>query len=167
MMNVLLKKSPVFVIDELEMIPLDKKLDKEYFFELASKSKYNEMNRSQFEQVLEENVIFAWTVYVSSVKSGVCYIAYWPAYSIYTLDGYRDDRLVRSINSKKSFSTVSAQLVLRWFFGNIANTIYTIHAKRNRAATVLCNRLGFKRESKQEINGKDYLVFRMRGQYGN
>jgi hypothetical protein len=141
----------IFNIDELptlesgrvELRPFDMATDAAYMYSLVCAHKYTSTDEKDFKHVMEMYAKYAWNVYADGQRIGVIYFAYWRQIDGWTMDAYRDEKVAKAIDNKVSFSKIAAQLAMQWFYGNIGSRLYTTHDVRNRAATILCKRLGF------------------------
>lgn len=98
--------------------------------------------------------------FVGMVRGGVIYLCYMPEYDIWTLDAYRDDQLLRALNRRGNFSYRSGKLVMDWFFKTYRKHLYTVHDLRNRAATLVCRRLGFEEYSQPDTPIGKFILMR-------
>ena len=118
--------------------------DTEYLLKLARTNKYTHCTEEELVKSLDY-VKYAWNGYAGRTLSGIVYLCYLPRYDWWTLDAYKEDELLKFINNKGDFSYRAGKLVIDWFFKNVnSKTLYTVHERENRGATVVCKRLGFK-----------------------
>lgn len=145
---------PVFVEGNITLTPSD---DYCYIIDLAQKYKYNTLSLHAL-NIACDFVKHIWVGTVNGVKAGVVFLCYIPAFNWWTLDAYKDDALLKSLDNKGNFSYRSGRLVMDWFFKNIRDELYTAHEKQNRGATIVCKRLGFKESGYI----KDFIVLKAR-----
>lgn len=132
---------PELVDRDITLRPSD---DREYLLELSKRYKLNKLNDSELTRSLEY-VKHLWLGERLGTLAGVIYLCFIPNFNWWTLDAYKDDRLLKSLDNKGDFSYRAGKLIIDWFFENkIDSTLYTVHEEANRGATIVCKRLGFK-----------------------
>jgi hypothetical protein len=114
--------------------------DLSYILELISQYKYSKLSEQVSLDVLREYGYKFWEVYVDEKKSGVIYITYIPKLG-YLLDAYKDQRVKNDLR----YSEIAGKLVINYFHKHIFPILFTSHDIRNRLATLVCRRLGFKK----------------------
>lgn len=135
---------PTLKGNRVELRPFDFNKDAEYMYSLVCAHKYTNTTEKDFKHVMEMYAKYAWNAYFDGVQCGVLYFAYWKQIDGWTLDAYRDEVLAKRIDNTVSFPTIAAKMAMQWFYNNVHHTLHTTHDIRNRAATILCKRLGFK-----------------------
>ena len=69
-------------------------------------------------------------------------MSYYPELRWWMVHAYRDERVVAGLK-RKDWSFEAANLVLKYFFENIGNRIYTVIDGNKRWTRKILNRLGF------------------------
>jgi len=118
----------------------------DYLISLAGKYKYSSLPPEERRKALCYIKHF-WTGEAYGHRAGVVYICRYPEVDWWTLDAYRDDDVLKEINTKGNYSYRAGKLVIDWFFEKkIAEDLLTMHDERNRAATLVCQKLGFEED---------------------
>jgi hypothetical protein len=121
-------------------ITLEQTEDKSYLVELMGKDKYHVLDDKKLEYVR-----FLWVGRVSGVLGGVIYFCYFPPQNWWTFDAYKEDERLKKLDNQGNFSYRAGKLAIDWFFEKgIAQELFTGHDIKNRGATIICKRLGFK-----------------------
>jgi len=131
--------------DVVRLEPFKTKDDYKYLVDLAMKCKYTRLTRDEAEVAVLKYPIMAWNGHEKKTnkKIGVIYITKAPI--SWMLDAYRDDKLVKEIDNTADYSFHAGKLVCDYAF-KFTKTLVTCHAFDNRAATIVCKRLGFKED---------------------
>lgn len=114
--------------------------DLDYILELIKQYKYAKISEQVSSNILRDYGYKFWEVYVSGERSGVIYITYISKLG-YLLDAYKDQRVKNDLK----YSEMAGRLVVDYFHKNIFSILYTSHDIRNRLATLVCRRLGFRK----------------------
>ena len=131
--------------------------DIDYLLKLIGKYRYEHIEKDKQREILHRNGFKFWKVYYQDRLFGVGYLSYFP-YIGFSLDGYKDP----DSGPDKKPSYVSGRLISDYFLKEIHPEIWTTHDTRNRAATVMCKRIGFKPITEKEIKGKKLRILRRR-----
>lgn len=131
--------------DVVRLESFELKDDIETVLDLIMKSKYTRVSRATALKTLFRYNTMFWHVHIKegSILIGVIYLTKVPAG--WMLDAYRDDALVKTIDSAMDYSYRAGKLVVD-FAMKFANKLITAHVFDNRAATMLCKKLGFKED---------------------
>jgi RimJ/RimL family protein N-acetyltransferase len=119
--------------------------DMDYLLDLAMKCKYTHITRDEAKRVMNQYPIEAWNCFdkKTGVKGGVAYLTKMPQF--WTLDAYKDDELMKSIDNAMDYSYRVGKLVCDYAF-QFVDTLMTCHRAENRGATIVCKKLGFKED---------------------
>lgn len=123
--------------------------DFNYLFELIQKYQFNRTEDTDFEKTVLKYGRYFWDARIDTLagwtKAGVIYLCFYPQFNIWSLDAYRDNALVKAISASADVSYRAGKLIVDWFFQHHRsfNSLWTSHDIRNRAATIVCKRLGF------------------------
>jgi RimJ/RimL family protein N-acetyltransferase len=125
--------------DVLTLIPSE---DKDYIYELAAKYKYNTIDsKDKAIAIIDRYVKEIWVGESEGKRLGVIFLMYLPELDEWSLDAYVDD----AAKGKNEFSYRAGKLIMDYFFENHEdNLLSTLHDVRNKPATAMCKRLGFK-----------------------
>lgn len=161
--------APILQDDVVVLKPFAGNEDKEYLVDLSMKYRYTTLTREDARKTVDQIDGLFWTAYIKQgdIRAGITFLAYWQMHDLWTLDGYRDDPLVRTL-IRHDYSYHAARLVIDWALENVTTKLSTFHDTRNRAATLLCRRLGFKVAHKEidTPSGKMIALTKER-EYGN
>ena len=118
----------------------------DYLYSLVDFYQFNTIkSKEKMMELIERYGSKFWLVKGKDIAGGVIFIMYFPEFDEWSFDAYCDMDVARSIDKKGNLPYRAARLVIDYFFSqDIAKTLYTRHDIRNRAATLLCRRLGFK-----------------------
>jgi hypothetical protein len=119
--------------------------DFNYMLSLVEKYKYNNIDQTLAKEIIVKYGLLFWVCYdkVTNTKGGVVYISIIPNIG-FTLDAYRDDKLIKEkMIPRSDYSLQTGLLALDYFFNFVGDTIFTTHSIKNRAATMVCKKLGF------------------------
>jgi len=144
--------------DIVSLRPFDSENDFEYLVNLIQKYRYNRTSVQESRKILDEYGKYFWVGYVDDgVRAGVGYVSYYPQVGQWFFDAYRDDKLIKIYNHKINYTYESGKLLVPYILNNITPVLYTTHLIKNRAATRICEQLGFR-----EIKRTDEFIFLMR-----
>lgn len=154
--------------DKVLCEPFNKLTDFDYLYVLAQKYKFNKVPREIMSNYILKSGYQFWNCLdkKTRVKGGVVYLSFLFGLG-YTLDAYKDDRLAKSLDNTADYSYRVGKLILTYFFNHVSKRIYTMHIAENRAAHIVCKRLGFR--ELREITcdfGKFILFVNEGGKYG-
>jgi len=139
------------IIDrDIRLIPVDINSNIDLVLDIASKNPHANLTHEKLKEALPF-VKHTWIGHAHGMFIGVIFLLHFPSEDEWTIDAYRDERKIqsikdrqKSIDKRSDFSYRGGRAILKWFFENkSANFIFTMHVKENRAATMLCKRLGF------------------------
>lgn len=146
---------PVLEDECITLNPFDSEKDYIYLLNLIEKNKYTKITREEIKQAIFKYDTFCWNGYDSQFgyKLGVIYLTHIAEpFDFWSIDAYRDDELVKGLSNVMDYSLRAGRLVSDYALKNLTKTLYTVHYKVNRAATIACKKLGFKIE--KEIDSK-------------
>ena len=134
---------------ELTLMPFDPhdgSHELKYFCNLVSKYEFNTIeSQEKIIDIIDRYSKYLWLVELNGVRAGSIFLMYFPAQDEWTLDAYADMQVGREINKHGDYSYRAGKLVVDYFFQNHKSPfLYTRHDVRNRAATRLCKKIGFK-----------------------
>lgn len=136
---------PTLRNNELILKPTSLEESREYILLLADEDRYKRTPVQELDTPLQyvQNV---WIAEVDGHRIGVLIICYIPELDWWTFDAYRDKNLDNKLGD---YSYTAAKFVLNWFFNNppVYKEIHAMHTIPNRAARMMCKRLGFKDKS--------------------
>lgn len=137
-------------------------MDLSYLTELALRYKYNWFNEYGI-KVFSQNIKYFWKGYAGDVLGGLLFLQHIHP-GRWFFDAYKDDEKLKALDNRGNFSYKSGRLVVDWFFERkISDGLFTAHDQRNRGATMVCKKLGF-REIKI-VNG--FVVMQIGGTHGH
>lgn len=139
--------------DGVRLEPTD---DVDYLLKLISEYRYEKVTGDTKEAIHKYGFKF-WKGYYEGKLIGIGYLTYHPRIG-FTLDGYKDPKF--GVDTKPSY--ISGRLISDYFLKKIHPELWTTHDERNRAATLMCKRIGFKIVKKIEIDQKKLIVLRRR-----
>jgi hypothetical protein len=115
----------------------------DYLFELVKKYKYNQVKREEVEFLIRRWGLHFWMVCdrETGIEGGVIYLSEIPSLG-YSLDAYRDHEVSKTVGNK-NWSYQAGKLVVQFYHEHYDEVLFTTHSVRNRAATIMCKRLGF------------------------
>ena len=138
-----------------------KNRDYRYVTSLCKRYKYNTQNDEQIVKQIEEQVKYLWEVWLEDVRVGVIFFRYMPEVNSFTFDAYRDDQLMKCLFNNPMHTFRAGKMALDWFEEKkIADKVFTIHDVRSRAATIMCRRLGFKKDLIKHTDWGDFIAMR-------
>ena len=109
--------------ENVKLVPFKSPKDKEYLFTLMRQYKFEKGILNDHERAVKNGVFF-WLVYSSDgILGGVIYLCYHPGADRWSLDGYRDDKLARSLKKQKAWSYEAGELVCKYFFSFLSNLV--------------------------------------------
>lgn len=118
--------------------------DRKYLTELMLRNKYTILNERGVEKFLKY-VRYVWVGRASGMLGGVLFFCFYPELNRWTFDAYKEDDKLKVLDNKGDFSYKSGRLVVNWFFEcKVSDKLFTMHDQKNRGATLVCKRLGFK-----------------------
>ena len=150
------------IIDDIKLELYNRETDREYVLYLNKISKYEKDIDIEFLKTAEKNLYLAYIVYGKIdnefIKLGLVSILL--DNGLFILDGYLDHITYKKYNFKKSFSYLSAKLLIDYLFdNNITDNIYSVHSANNKPADLLCYKLGFRIFDKNlKIDNIDYFL---------
>lgn len=130
---------PVFAKEGFTLTPTD---DRSYLLQLALSNKYNKLSEKDLTKSLSY-IKYAWIGEVRGQKAGVIFLCYIEPIDWWTLDAYKEDKLLKHLDNHGDFSYRSGTLITNWFMQTMKKDLYTVHEVANRAATIVCKRIGF------------------------
>lgn len=126
---------------QLVECPVDK--SKDLLIEFASKDKHGKMEIPELVEGMPL-VKHVWLGKTRGVIGGILFLCYLENRDWWTLDAYKNDKLLKEMNNRGDYSFRAGKMVIDWFFENKnVNRLYTIHDVKNKPATIVCERLGF------------------------
>jgi len=130
--------------DVLRLEPFDMKDDIETVLDLVMKCKYTKLSREDAKKALIRFKTVAWRGYDKKTNklAGIVYLT--KTDDCWTLDAYKDDELMKSIDNTMDYSLRAGKLVSEYALKFLTDTLLTCHAFENRGATIVCKKLGFK-----------------------
>lgn len=125
---------------DITLVPGSLPADIGLVMKLAMGDRYNQTPEPQVVKGLEL-MKHLWIGKVNDVIGGIVMLCYLENIGKWSLDAYKNDE---HDNRLGDYSVRSGRLVIDWFFQNIvAKELITIHRTANKAATKVCERLGF------------------------
>ena len=122
---------------DLELIPTN---DIDYLIKLSKQYKYCKATGEQAKEVLNKYGYWFWNVYLDGERVGVIYICLVPKLG-FTLDAYKD--IESGVDTRYSYE--AGKLVVDYVIKELTSVLWTAHDVRNRAATIVCKRMGFRK----------------------
>lgn len=127
--------------------------DIDYIADLAVKYKYNKLDRATGKELLKKYGYLFWKAYFKKEKVGVFYLT--KISRGFSIDGYKEPKIKRM--TQHSF--IVTQLIMKYAFKYLTDTLFTLHDERNRLAIRLMKTLGFKEIEKIDcVLGKFILL---------
>lgn len=160
----------ILKMGELELRPpVD---DYEHYFRyLVGQYRFNHDDPGIFKRAVDHIKHF-WIGYLegSDQPLGCVYLSHFPDLKAWTLDAYRDEVIAKDAGRRaRQWSFMAGKLATNYYFNTLGGDwIWTTHDVRNKAATVMCESLGFKRimESDTPI-GKFIILKKERENHGD
>jgi hypothetical protein len=118
----------------IKLVPTD---DLDYIVSLAKEYKYFNLKDQDIKKILKEIGVKFWKAYKGEERLGCTFICHT---TIYTFDAYKEP----SLKSAGKSPVIVGKLVTDWALNNLCEEIWTAHDIRNRLATLVCKRIGFK-----------------------
>jgi len=128
--------------DFIRLEPFEVKDDIETVLDLIMKSRFTRLTRSEAKNALLAYPTLFWKGYdkLTSEFLGVIYLTKYPEH--WTLDAYRQE-LTKAIDN--NFSYRAGKLISDYAL-TLTDKLFTAHSVANRAATLVCKKLGFKED---------------------
>lgn len=163
---------PILEDEVMLLKPFEGSDDFDYLVDLAMKYRFTEITEEQARSVVREAATLAWTGYIkeTGMKSGVVYLCNNHKHGVWTIDGYRDDPVVKLLRNvfAADYSYHAARLVMNYAFDNLTDKLAAIHNVKNRPATALMRRLGFTVVHESvETPGGSFIVMSKEVGYGS
>lgn len=118
--------------------------DRSYFYKLAKENKYTQGKVKNI--ILSIPYIkYLWVGEYQGIRGGVIYLSELPIF--WTMDAYKEDKLLKELNPQGDFSYRAGKLVSDWYFKNIGKTLRVAPNTINRGAILVAKRLGFEFET--------------------
>ena len=146
---------PVLKSANVELIPFSEPWNKEYLYELMRSYPFDEgVGRDA-----SAGEMF-WLGYDSfGVLGGVVYLCYHETVDRWTLDAYRDDKLMRGFREQKRWSEEAGKLICEYFFSlKVCDILYSAVDDRNKLAIKLLERLGFEKTKTDIFLNHNYTL---------
>lgn len=142
--------------DIVRLEPFEVRDDMDTVLRLVGKCRYNTLSRMQARLALLKFPTKFWYCYdkKTGLMGGVAYLTKTPDY--WMMDAYKDDELMKRIDNTMDYSYRVGKLITDYAM-TFTNRLLTIHACKNRGATILCKKLGFE---------EDYIIMKMEGNHG-
>lgn len=156
--------------DIVRLEPFDGQEDYEYLLDLVMKNKYTRVTREKAAGAIYKFETLCWNCYdkKTGVKGGVAYLTHIvEPNDFWTLDAYKDDELMKRIDNVMDYSFRVGKLLSDYALNELTKTLYTIHYKTNRAATIVCKKLGFKIERDIDSTLGKFVMLKKEREYGN
>lgn len=151
--------------ENVKLIPFSEQWNMEYLFQLMGQYRFEKdlLPRAKYEEAVQNGKYF-WLVYSSDgVLGGVIYLCYHKDADRWSLDGYRDDVLARSIKNQKHWSLEAGKIVCNYFFSlNTCDILFIGIDARNILEKKLCERLGFKEVERKEYFSHEFVLLEKR-----
>ena len=129
----------------LRLIPFKIKDDIDKVIDLVMKCPYTRLTREEARIALLKYETIAWHGHDKATGEllGIVYLT--KTEMGWTLDAYKDDAFVKTIDNTMDYSFRAGKLVSDYAFA-FTDTLLTAHAFSNRGATIVCKKLGFKED---------------------
>lgn len=162
---------PILEDEVVRCVPFGGNDDFEYLFNICAGCKWTKVDKDSMRSLFATQDGYYWTVYAhgklrstalgTDIKGGVIYFTKTQPDNKTWFHAYRADSLCRMLlepNGHHSYR--AAKMLLEYAAKEISDTgdIYTMHAVDNRAATMLCMRLGFVEEARMETKFGEFIV---------
>ena len=136
---------PILEDDIVRLEPFEMKDGIEYVLDLAMACKYTRLWKGQAREILLKFSTLCWYGYDKryGLRIGVVYLM--NINNQWSLHAYKDDNLTKSLDNTMDDSYRAGKLASDYAF-TFTNTLLTSHPFENRAATILCKKLGFKED---------------------
>ena len=139
--------APVLRSNNVELVPFSEPWNMEYLYQLMKSYPYDEgLDNYPYSRAKNSGRMF-WLGYVKpGVLAGVAYLCYHKDVDKWTLDAYRDDRMLRTMEHQKTWSEETGKLLCDYFFSlGLCDILYSGVDVRNKLAIKLLERLGFEK----------------------
>jgi len=151
--------------ESVKLVPFSEPWNMEYLFQLMAQYKYEKdlLPRAKYEEAVRNGKHF-WLVYSSEgVLGGVIYLCYHKDADRWSLDGYRDDILARSIRDQRTWSLEAGELVCNYFFScRVCDILFVGLDARNKLEVRLVESLGFKEVERKEYFSNEFILMEKR-----
>lgn len=156
--------TPELQDDVVRCVPFNGEIDYAYLAGLAQQYKHNTVKAEEAIALVKEYAVHLWRVYDAArdVAGGVVYLCKYAfdRLDLWTIDGYREDTVVKSLGTGLPYSYRATVLVSNFALGSLCKDLYTMHSAKNRAATILCRRAGFEIERHVETAFGQFVMLR-------
>ncbi len=130
----------------IRCLPFEGTEDFDFLAALVQKCKFTQLSTEEIKKHLQETEGYFWKILDAKTgkAGGVIYFSIHGQDPRLWFHAYKDDALAKRLNNKADYSYKAAKLILEYASATIKKQIVTTHSTDNRAATILCKRLGFK-----------------------
>lgn len=142
----------------LEPFTVTDKSQMDYFCDIVARYTYNTIKTKEaMIDLIDKYAKEMWLVRAKDMAGGVIFLMQFNGE--WSFDAYADMEVGRAVDKHGDLSYRSARLVLDYFFENSGcHEIITRHDYRNKGASLLCRRLGFKDIGTIEIKDIGKLI---------
>ena len=154
-MNKALTDIEVLQQGDLILMPFDPHDEIKYIMRLASLYRYHATKSEEtVVDIIDRYGRIFWKGEIKGESVGIIYLTYEPSYDEWQLHAYADMEVLKRLNPKGDYSYRAGRLAIQYFFDKFGNKyLYTVHNVANRAATIMCKRLGFTEMGRRELTG--------------
>ena len=129
------------IMDELVLIPQTLGENFDYLMDLAMEDKYSHVTREVLIPTLKY-IKHLWVAEIDGLRSGIAFLT--KIDDTWMLHAYRDKVLDKD-KLRGLYSYNTGLLVIEWFEKHYCTSkLFTSHHTTNKAATKMCERLGFR-----------------------
>ena len=147
--------------DTVKLHSFDSPSDTEYLFRLIEACPWTKAPKEQWQEAINHGKEFWKVELLGGNLGGVIYLSYISELDWWTFDAYRDERYLARREDRRTgdWSFRSGELVIKYFFETKScDRLYTSHLRKNRFATLVCERLGFKKCGSLQNKFGDFQV---------
>lgn len=136
----------------------------DYLYKLVKADKYWTISREEVWETVTKFNYRLWRIFYKCIPTGIVGIHYRPEVG-WCIDGYRDDHACNTwVDNKVSCPLIAGTLITDYVLNNLSDVIYSFHPQRNRGASILCLRMGYKKIEEFTGDGVKFILFSKRRQ---
>jgi len=133
-----------FEDDAIRLEPVDIETEIDYVLDLIAKCPYNRTAPDEAREILLCYPLLMWKGFDKATGKALGVVYLTNINGRWTLDAYRDDAVAKEVD--RADCSYRAGKMVSDFAMTFTDTLYTGHAFNNRAATIVCKKLGFKED---------------------
>lgn len=158
---------PLLEDEVISLKPFTRMENYDYLVHLISTYRYSHfITDSDIKNMLCRANTHCWTAYdkQSGFSFGVIYLTQLD--KTWTLDAYRDEPMTTILGNGNEYSYRAGKLVCDYFFSEVDKVLLTAHSVKNRAATIICKKLGFKTHKVYDTYFGQFIILKKERNHG-